>query len=207
MENINMLIDPLPSTVTVGGREIPIESNFRTSILFELMIQSHDLDNAQKSITAMELYYPREHHAHIIERNETIDEAIDRIVWFYCCGKQRKIAGEQRKENAKIERREHDFDVDAPLIYAAFLSQYGIDLNQIEYLHWWSFCAMFRGLSDEHQITKIMGYRTVDLSSIKNKAEKSRLAKLQSRYALPFTGTIQDMERAAGSLFGGMNRR
>lgn len=207
MNECNMLIDALPSTVTVGGREIPIESNFRTSILYELMIQSNELDNAQKSITALELYYPREYHPYIIGRNETIDEAIDQIIWFYLCGRDRRKSDERGDGKARIRKREHDFDVDAPLIYAAFLSQYRIDLNQIEYLHWWAFCAMFRGLSDEHQITKIMGYRTVDLSSIKNKGEKSRLAKLQSRYALPFTGTVQDMERAAGSLFGGMNRR
>ena len=37
--NHNMLIDELPRTVMISGAEVPIETNFRTGILFELMMQ------------------------------------------------------------------------------------------------------------------------------------------------------------------------
>ena len=51
-----------------------------------------------------------------------------------------------------------DYELDADYIYAAFMSRYGIDLCDIEYLHWHKFLALFKGLKDE-TICDIMQYR------------------------------------------------
>lgn len=202
-------MDALPSTVSVGGRDIPIETNFRTGILYELMIQSNELDKVEKTLSALSLFFGDELDC-ILSDAEVVEEAVEQIIWFYTCGKPPKKPkpGEPPPPpSIKTRRREHDFDVDAPLIYAAFLAQYRIDLQEVDYLHWWQFCAMFQGLAEDHQIVKIMGYRTVDLSHIKNKEEKRRLSRLQNKFALPFVGTVEDMERTAGALFGGMMKR
>ena len=55
--NHNMLIDELPRTVMISGAEVPIETNFRTGILFELMMQDDTVDDAQKIITALRMFY------------------------------------------------------------------------------------------------------------------------------------------------------
>ena len=39
------------------------------------------------------------------------------------------------------------------------MSQYGIDLIDIEELHWYKFLALFKGLKDDEIISKIMAYR------------------------------------------------
>lgn len=52
-----------------------------------------------------------------------------------------------------------DYQIDADYIYAAFMSQYGIDLMDIEELHWHKFLALFKGLKDDEMICKIMSYR------------------------------------------------
>ena len=41
--NHNMLVDYLPETVEIEGTEYAIETNFRTFILFEMMMQDPDL--------------------------------------------------------------------------------------------------------------------------------------------------------------------
>lgn len=51
-----------------------------------------------------------------------------------------------------------DYEIDAAYIYAAFMSRYGIDLCDIEELHWHKFLALFNGLKDE-KICDIMSYR------------------------------------------------
>ena len=202
----NILIDPLPVTVMVAGEEVSIATDFRTGILFEMLVQDGSIDKEQKAQTALELWYPKGLPTYT---EQSVVEAVDQMLWFYLCGKStgdKPSAGKEKQQPKGIARRIYDFDVDAPLIYAAFLAQYHIDLQDVEDLHWWKFAALFAGLNEEHEISKIMGYRSIELATIKNKAERERYTKLQAKYALPDNRSVEDKERMIGSLFGGMRR-
>ena len=52
-----------------------------------------------------------------------------------------------------------DWEIDAELIYAAILGQYGIDLFDIEYLHWHKLLAMIKGLNESTKLREVMQYR------------------------------------------------
>ena len=137
------------------------------------------------------------------EQPEEIDLAIDGILFLYSCGNQAKRVS-HRPTNGEVELKPkliYDYEHDAPYIYAAFLSQYGIDLNEIPFLHWWKFQALFRSLDDSCKIAQIMGYRAADLSKIKNKNEKNRIAKLKRIYALEEEYTFEDRVAMAGMAF------
>ena len=73
-----------------------------------------------------------------------INKAIEKIIWFYKCGKEDKKASSNRNSTEKVL----DYNVDADYIYSAFMSQYNIDLQDIEYLHWWKFRALFDSLDE-----------------------------------------------------------
>ena len=171
----NILIDIVPKKVEVTGEESDIDSNFRASILFELMIQDNELSNEEKIVQALKLYYGD-------NIPENIPEAIDKILEFYRGGKEepRAIGGAKGK-NTRVYSYDHDSD----LIYSAFMRDYKIDLQEVKYLHWWKFKALFRGLSKDNEIVKIMGYRGVDLNTIKNKEEREHYKKLKEIYKLP----------------------
>lgn len=196
MTPYNIMIDPLPSTVSVDGRDYAIASDFRTSILFELMMQDSGIDHESKVANALRLYYGDE-----IPRD--VDSAVLEIVNFYSCNRLDNLVKDAGKKQANI-KRVYDFDIDAPYIYAAFLREYRIDLQDVDYLHWWKFQAMFFALPEDNEICKIMQYRAVDLSKIKNKEEKMRYAKLQARYRLPDERTTEEKQHAIGAFFGGM---
>lgn len=58
-----------------------------------------------------------------------------------------------------------DFEQDAGAIYASFMDQYGIDLNEhLGKMHWDVFIALFMNLNGETAINRIMSYRQDDLS-------------------------------------------
>ena len=76
-----------------------------------------------------------------------------------------------------------DFSEDEAYFYADFLNAYGIDLN-VAKLHWFDFCALFRGLPDECKLKQIIGIRTERLSEIKSSAERSRVIRLKRIFAL-----------------------
>ena len=195
--SLNILIDSLPKAYEVDGREYLLNTDFRTGILYEQLMQDPDIDSTDKVLLAARLYYPD-------EMPDDMNVAMNGIVWFYSCGKElvefaKPVDGRVSRFHGK---RLYDYDIDAPYFYAAFLSQYGIDLQDIEYLHWWKFQAMFLGLSDEHPLSKIMEYRGADLSKIKNKAEKERYKNLQMRYRLPDIRSKKEKQNDIGAMFG-----
>ena len=59
-----------------------------------------------------------------------------------------------------------DYELDANLIYAAFLGQYGIDLCEVN-LHWHKFLALLGGLNESTKLHEVMGYRCYEKSNDK----------------------------------------
>ena len=191
---MNILIDRLPSALKVGGNFYKINSDFRTSILFELMMQDRSLPNQEKLLNAIELYF--------IEVPQNLEEAISQIVWFYKCGKE-----EEQKEsvsNVANTKQIYSYEYDAGYIYSAYLSQYGIDLQDIDNLHWWKFKAMFQGLNDSNEIVKIIGYRAINLNEIKDKQQKAHYRKLKKLYKLPDNRTEEEKEQMVVDAFASL---
>lgn len=196
---MNILIDILPKKVKIDGEYYKVNSDFRTSILFGLLMQDNSIEEENKIYMALELYYP------VIPSN--INEAINQMLWFYRCGKD--IAKSKGNGKGKSVTQIYSFEHDDDYIYAAFIDQYGIDLQDIDYLHWWKFKAMFKGLKEDNEIVKIMGYRSVELSKIKDKEQKAYYKKMKELYKIPISkdeeNKLKEIEEAllkGGNLSG-----
>lgn len=183
---MNMLIDLLPTEVEIDGESYKINTNFRTSILFEMLMQDNTLTEEEKMNGALGLYYS--------EIPFNLEKAVNKLLWFYKCGKEHE---ELEAESGNNNRAEHiySFEHDDDYIYSAFLDQYGIDLQDIEYLHWWKFKAMFKSLKEDNLISKIMGYRAMKIDGDMSKSEKKHYRKLKEIYALPDNRTEEEKER------------
>ena len=123
---MNILIDTVPTSVDIDGVEYEINSNFRYGILFELLMQDSTIEEKDKIYMALDLYYP------VIPTN--IDEAIEKILWFYKCGKDEAKVKSTGKDRGTTQI--YSFEYDDDYIYSAFLDQYRVDLQDIKYLHW-----------------------------------------------------------------------
>lgn len=177
---MNLLVDKLPTDY----EGLKIDTNFRSFILFELLMQDNELKKEEKIYLAIKLLYE--------EEPKDLKKAIEGILWFYKCSeKEKKSKGGENGKKKQIYSYEHD----AKYIYSAFLSQYGIDLNEINYLHWFKFKALFEGLKSDNRINEIMSYRAMDLSKIKDKAERDKYRKLQREFALPDNRTVEEKEQ------------
>lgn len=174
---MNILVDLLPVTVEINNKKYEINSDFRTSILFELLMQDSELSDDDRGIRALQLYYP------IIPKD--INLAIEKMLWFYRCGKD--IKKSKGNSKGKSITQIYSFEYDDDYIYAAFMDQYSIDLQDIEYLHWWKFKAMFNSLKEDIKIVKIMEYRSIDLSKIKDKEQKAYYKRMKDLYEIPIS--------------------
>jgi hypothetical protein len=191
---MNLLIDLVPTKVKIDGEDYEINSDFRTSILFELLMQDNTISEEDKIIQALELYYP------ILPPN--LEQAIEKIIWFYMCGKDRK--SKTKNKGTGKSTQIYSFNYDDDLIYSAFKSQYNIDLQDIDYLHWWKFKAMFKSLKEDNEIVKIMGYRGMDLSKIKDKEQKAHYQAMQELHKIPlYEGADEELDRINQVLLNG----
>lgn len=165
------------------------DTDFRTSILFELLMQREDIKIKLKIRKALELYYPD------LSQVSDLETVLKDITWFYQCGKEKKTGRKNKKTSSKKNNYIYSYEYDADYIYSAFMQQYNIDLTEIEYLHWWKFRALFEGLNKDTKIVEIMGYRAMDLSKIKDKKEKKFYKNMKELYALPDMRTTLQKEQ------------
>lgn len=190
---MSIIIDSLSDIVKDRIGEIEFNTDFRTSILFEMLMQDKSIKKKNKVIQSIRLYYPN------IEQIENYEKSIDDILWFYRCGKE--LADSKNNNKETNDKQIYSYEFDDNYIYSAFKQQYNIDLQE-EDLHWWKFKALFDGLSKDTKIVEIMGYRAIDLRKIKDKEERKRLKKLKNIYSLPDMRTKEQKEADFGRAFG-----
>lgn len=190
---MNLLLDIAPTSLVVDGEEYKINAGFRESILFEIMMQDPDLTERDKIYAALSIYFPE-------EMPTNIAAAIDQIIWFYRCGKEEpekpdNLVEDEEDNTPSTPQQIYSFEADDDYIYAAFLSQYGIDLQDIDFLHWWKFKAMFKSLEDSNKIVKIMEYRAMKIHPDMSKQEKDFYRSMKKAYALPDNRSEEEKER------------
>ncbi len=177
--NCNILIDELPRTVEVCGLKYDINYGYRACMLIEIDMFS-DKEDEQKLLDALDIFY-------LGRIPPDLDEAMQKLLWFYRCGRDAAEQKEEKNSNTIRwqQKRAYCFEVDAARIYAAFRTQYGINLNQTtnNALHWWEFMAMFDSLSEDLLISRIMFYRTADLKNM-GKNQREFIKKMRSIYAI-----------------------
>lgn len=178
MQQTKLLFGELPKSVQIDGSEYLINWGFRTFILIEALLFNPSISDEEKTIRCLTAFYGDR-----IPRN--VEVALQKLLWFYSCGKQEDIrdAGEEEQEKAN-QKRCYDFTQDSDYIVSAFRTQYGIDLTDSSCkLHWWTFRTLMIGLNDDLQFTKIMYYRMASTKGM-SKEQKKFIAKMRKKYAL-----------------------
>lgn len=189
----NLILNKLPQYTP---SKLKIRTDFRETIKFELLMQDKTINENDKIKMALNLYYYNPHEI------EDIKKAIEDILWFYKGGKQDKKRNvDNEKDDNSKQKQIYSYEFDAEYIYSAFMEQYKIDLNSIKYLHWWKFKALFLSLNEEVLFSKIMGYRAMNINSIKDKEMKKFYKKMKKIYALPDMRTEEEKENDFAEAF------
>lgn len=172
---MHLLIQQLPSTVTIDTIEYDIDTSYTNMLLFEEIIFSKDIPTNLKDGIALKNFYKG-----TIPHDPI--KAMDKLVWFYALGEDTKKGD---TGTVKTDKPVFSFKYDAMYIYSAFKTQYNIDLFENKTLHWWKFMSLFNSLTEEHKISKIMGYRAVDLREVKDKRQRNFYKQMKALYKLP----------------------
>ena len=115
----SVTFDRLPSTATIGGVVYDVAFGYRTMMAAEIEMFRQDISDEQKMLNALNLFYVR-------NIPPDLDAAVDYMLWFHRGGEPARKGGGSKR---RTTRRGYCFLKDAPLIYAAFRQQYGINLR------------------------------------------------------------------------------
>ena len=147
----------LPNTIRTGGRDFPVYTDFRVWMKFEIALSKMGKDDLIK----VDYLFPGDKPRFC---------KIEDLLEF------------SRPKN-ELPRRVFggsdvvviDYELDSDLIYSAFLGQYGIDLIDVEHLHWHKFLALLAGLNDDTKLREVMGYRCYEKSDEKEDVWRLKL--------------------------------
>lgn len=172
---MNLLYETLPAVYEYGGKQFEINTDFRDWIRFELLFTNRDVPMRDKKNALLRIIFPT------VPPDPDLWEF---ILWFYQCGKKSpEVKSTGKGGKSKKQAAVYSFEHDDGYIFAAFLEVYGIDLTGLDYLHWWKFKSLFRGLHD-CKFTDIMGYRAENLDEAPDYRKKF-LRDMKKLYALP----------------------
>lgn len=187
-----MIRRELPVSVDIGSEKYEIDADFRTIMNVEGIIfgkevtdgqkmfaeeMMKEIDIEEKDAIANAKYYDALKLFYEDNIPDDLEEAMEKMLWFYSCGKE-EISKQKTKK--KVISFEHDFDY----INAGFMQDYKIDLFEVDFLHWWKFMSLFSALHDDCKICEIIGYRGAELKNF-DKEQRKRIREMQKIYALP----------------------
>ena len=132
------LADGFPTAVVVGGAEYEVNTDFRTALTIMEAWEDPGLTWLDKQDVTLALLYGD---------NIPPDplEAFDMAVFFLDCGEEPK----QKEEDGEDLGRLYSFTHDGKFIYSAIHMTHGIDLADVDYLHWWRFCYLLQDLNED----------------------------------------------------------
>lgn len=173
----NILLDPLPEQ----WNGFPIDTDFQTGIQITQCLGDPDLNARERLFTALELLFPDE------ENRPLLDDAQEALGWYLTAFDQDKHT--QKKSEKKLM----DFDTDQWRIYAAFLSQYGIDLNTAR-MHWFVFMGLLSNL-EESSFIRVIDIRQKEIDSKMSPEERRKLREAKKVYGLEKVESLSEEEK------------
>ena len=173
---LNVLYEQFPKSVRVCGMSYPIVTDFREWIRFSELIDDESVPWEVKCRLMLQWYQKR--------FPDDLEAAIYALGDFLSARKLYFATEENDSKEKGTDKPVFSFSDDAGCIYSAFIDSYGIDLQTVPYMHWWKFRILFDGLPEDTEIKQRMMYRGMNPKTIKDKAERKRVQKIQQQIAL-----------------------
>ena len=167
------LYEKMPDSIEYGGKTYRLDLSFRKVLASFDAMKYPELEESAQIMGALDML--------VVGRHPNDPELLKRIADLLTDGKQN--AGP-----AVI-----DFNQDSDAIYSSFLQAYGIDLFDVQFLHWKKFSALLSGLPQDTKLAYIVDIRARDIpqASKSNAKYRAWLAREKAKYSIHTEGGLQ----------------
>lgn len=137
------MIGSLPETLTVGGKDYPIRTDYRNVLQVFEAFQDPELTQEEKWIVAIYLLFEDfscdDDVLQAAQNGFDLGEAMKQISWFISAG---------QPEKQVLEQPTYNWTQDEQMIFSAVNKVAGRETRELEYLHWWTFLGYFNEVGE-----------------------------------------------------------
>lgn len=155
---MNTLLNRFPTKIRVDNIDYEINTDYRNCLKIILAFEDEELTLEEQYYIMINLLYK--------EVPNNMEIAIEKAILFLNCG-------EKHDDISDFKKRVYSFNKDAKYIYSAVNQTHNIDLESIEYLHWWKFVFLFMDVNKDCTFSYI--------TSLRNKKNKGKLDKYDKK--------------------------
>lgn len=165
-----------PTKVRIDNEEYPINTDFRVALECNKIALDTEIGEYERALAVIYKLFGDKG----LEDSKNHYKLLELGKKYLACGK------EEVEENT--QEKDMDFEQDYDYIVASFMSDYQIDLNNIE-MHWWTFFNLLNGLSNSELgscciLSRIRNLRNYDTSKIKDINERNKIEEVKSKFTL-----------------------
>lgn len=195
-----LLTETIDDSFEYGQYKLHVDMSFDNILRFYQLTNDPDFNDIEKVIVGNEILIDDYHKV----QNLPFDEQFELYKYIL-----REFLGHDLDERGQggTAKKDFDFEVDADRIYASFLMDYGIDLNEQQgRLHWTKFMALLNGLSERTPLMQVIKIRNMDVPKPNkhNQKERKRIMDLKRKHALEQSEEVtqQNLDAAFSFLSG-----
>lgn len=176
---MNYLTSKFPTKIKIDDKVYDINADFRNCLKIIMAFEDENLSNMDKyEILVRRLYK---------EMPDNIPMAIEKGVRFLDCGKERS--------EQPLGKRVYKFSKDGQYIYSAVRQTHQIDLEEIEFLHWWKFVFLFSDLNEKCAFSNMLYLRQRKNEGKLSKEERKIYLKSRKILDVDYDDEPSDEER------------
>lgn len=195
---MNPIYGELPETVEVDGTAYRVKTDFRDWIKFADVCADFELTAEEKLYFIYDLFEE--------DAPRDLIKGIHALFGFFAADDLPKTgiqAGQSGQKSAKGKPPVFSYYYDSAYILGAFLKEYGIDLIDAEYMHWYKFRALLDAIPNQSPLKERVAYRTINAAEIQDNKERARIRKIQRELEIPMKAnalTDDDIGEILGNL-------
>lgn len=175
-----------PEFAEIDGELYKINTDYTYALQCFKIIDDNSISDVERAIAVVSVLFGQENEkGDIINIPKNINVALEKAAIFLSCGKENKSITDAKKDM--------DFDYDKEFIYASFISDYKIDLENTN-MHFWKFCNLISGLTEDSILNRVRDLRNTNLSDYTDPKTRSRIQEAMERVALPTEYDKEDLE-------------
>ncbi|MFO1546828.1 Gp15 family bacteriophage protein [Lactiplantibacillus plantarum] len=200
------LVEPLGTTITIGGEEWTIDLSFDNVLRWYILLDDEEVDDAQKVYLAFNAFVGEGTNVSADQMVAVVSE-ISKYVQQTVYGDNADEPSVDLNGDPVKQERFFSYEKDADAIFASFMADYHVDLiAQQGKLRWEKFKAMLDGLSETTQLRRIIAIRQRDTAGLEG-AELANLLEAQEYYRLDDQDTQASLDNQMGQMFGMLAER
>ena len=162
------MIAEYPEVIEIAGVEYEINTDYRFALACFACINDPDISAYERALGIIGLLYKDE--------PPDAQEALKLALKYLRCGTDEEDTGDKKPDM--------DFECDMNYIRSSFRSDFNIDLIRTD-MHWFEFCELLQGLTDDCILNRVREIRNRDISEIKDIKSRQKVIKAQQEVQLP----------------------